>query len=287
VAFHAILTHVESLGFNRGKGTTLPSYASLAATEPLFLQDFYRYLTARRGGTIERETDRYPSYFGNGWVTPLHLGVLSSLQPDPTSPGYFDRFRRWHEQPRGPALQVGPWFGLNRDFDDFLAYLAAPFFALLAALMADVPGAARYLADQLGSVLAEVRADRLAVRGHISSWMLHTYSADPSAEPAFEELRGRVNAEGGLAERFVRQPYGGVPFAHLDPGTEAAFHARRVAVPSFNEFCTRFRTDIEPAARRADAARMAMRLLCSDETLVTFGEELLPLLHALPPDRSE
>lgn len=282
---HEILAHVETLGFNRGMGTTLPSYAALGAEDPSFVQDFQRYLLARRSGAVGREADRYPSYFGDSWATPLHFGILSSRQPEPSSPAYFDLFRRWHEEPGGPYLRVGPWFGLNMDFDDFLAYYSAPFFALLAVLMADVPGATRYLADQLAGVLREVHTDRLAVRSHISSWMLHLYSTDPDAEPGFEELRGRVNAEGGLAEQFLRQPYGGVPFAHLDPETEAAFHVRRVPVPTLAEFRTRFENHVEPAMRRTGVVHLAMRLLCWDEMMNTLGEELLPLLHALPATR--
>lgn len=284
---HSVLAHTESLGFNGGRGTTLPSYATLGATAPDFLEDFRRYLVARRTGNAKREMDRYPSYFGENWATPLHLGILSSLQPDPSSPNYFDAFRRWHEEPGGPFLRVGPWFGLNMDFDDFLAYYSAPFFALLAALMADVTGAARYLAGQLGTVLGEVRADRVAVRSHIASWALHLYASDAHARCEFEALRERVNADGGLAGRFLWQPYGGVPFAHLDPVTDAAFGADRVPVPSFEEFRSGLHAPVDAVTRRRTAARLALRLLCTDETMIALGEELLPLLHGASDRQSE
>jgi hypothetical protein len=285
--YHSVLVRTESLGFNSGRGTTLPSYAVLGAAAPEFLSDFQRYLVARRTGNAKREVDRYPSYFGENWVTPLHLGVLSSLQPAPSSPQYFDAFRRWHEEPGGPALRIGPWFGLNMDFDDFLAYYSAPFFALLAALMADVAGAVRYFAGQLGTVFGEVRADRLAVRSHIASWVLHLYAVDAHAQCEFEVFRERVNADGGLAGRFLWQPYGGVPFAHLDPVTDAAFSTDRVAVPSFEEFRSRLRAPIDAATRRQTAARLALRLLCTDETMIALGEELLPLLHGTSDGHQE
>lgn len=284
---HSALAHAELLGFNSGNGTTLPSYASLAAEDPAFLEDFRRHLLARRAGTVKRETDRYPSYIGENWVTPMHLGILSSLQPEPSSPMYFDAFRRWHEEPGGPFLRVGPWFGLDMDFDHFLAYYSAPFFALLAALMADVAGAVRYLAGQLGSVLEEVRGDRVAVRSHIASWVLHLYAAEAHAGSEFEALRERVNADGGLASRFLWQPYGGVPFAHLDPVTDAAFLADRVAVPSFEEFRRRLHAPVDAEMRRRTAGRLAVRLLCTDETMITIGEELLPLLHGVSDSHHE
>lgn len=284
---HSALAHAESLGFNSGRGTTLPSYALLGAEDPAFLDDFQRHLVARRTGAAKREVDRYPSYFGEAWVTPLHLGILSSLQTEPSSPTYFDLFRRWHEEPVGPVLRVGPWFGLNMDFDDFLAYYSAPFFALIATLMADVVGAIRYFAGQISTVHGEVRADRVAVRGHIASWILHLYAADAHAECDYEALRERVNADGGLANRFLGQPYGGVPFAHLDPETDAAFSTDRVTVPSFAEFRSRFHYPIEPGIRRRTTARLALRLLCTDETMITLGEELLPLLHGASVGQKE
>lgn len=284
---HTVLAHAESLGFNKARGTTLPSYAALGSEDSSFCQDFYRYLTARRRGDMKRETDRYPSYFGNTWTSPLHLGILSSLQPEPSSPAYFDLFRRWHEEPGVPALRVGSSFGLNAEFDDFLAYFSAPFFALLAALMADVSGSAGYMADQLSQVFAEVQPDLIAVRSHIALWMLHLFSTDPAAISAFEDLRVSVNSEGGIAEGFLAQPYCGVPFAHLDPETDKAFHISRVPVPTFSEFRNRFRSTVDPDGRRLQAVRLAMQLLSSDETMASLGSELVPLLHAQSSGREE
>lgn len=277
---HAILTEAELLGFNKATGMTLPAYAALGSEDSAFCQDFYRYLTARRQGKLPPETDRYSEYFGSRWCPPLHFGILSCLQPDSTRTEFFDSFRRWHDEPGVPALRVGSSFGLNIDFDDFLAYYSAPFFALVAALMKDVTGSASYFSTRLAEVLAEVRSDLVAVRSHISSWMLHILSSDSTAVSDFEDLRSRVNSQGGIAERFLDQPYGGVPFAHLDPETDTAFRQNRVQVPPFAAFQNRFRNNLDAGERRDRAAQLAMMLLVSDETMINLGDYLLPLLHA-------
>ncbi len=280
---HLLLSHAERLGFNSGRGVTLPAYAQLGSEDPSFHTDFYRHLTAQRSGKRRPETDQYPSYFGQEWATPLHLGILSSLQPDPTLPVYFERYRRWHEEPQGPALLIGPCFGLNIDFDDFLAHDAAPFLTLLAILMADVPGATRYLSEQLGTVLGEIRPDRRAVRYHIASWMMHMYAADEQAESFFEGLRDRLNSEGGIQERFLHHPLGGSSSLISDPEIELILASPRVDVPPFSDFRLTFLSAVSREQRRTNAVCLAMRLLSSDETRLTWQEEMLPLLHAGQP----
>ncbi len=282
---HNLLAHVEELGFNRRRGITLPAYASLAADAPEFSQDFFRYLTGRMAGKIAREDDRYETYFGEYWTSPLHYAILSCMQADPAMPVYFDRYRRWHEEPGVPALLIGPMFGLNMEHDHFLAYFAAPFSALLGLLMKDVTGAVAYLAQQLESVLNEIRLDMVPVWSHLSSWVLHLCASESGGEELFERVRRLVNDRGGIARRFLFQPYGGVPFAHQNAEMAEAFLLDRVEVPEVGEFrlgCAT--TALEPTERRKQAVRLGMRGLADPDLTTYWDHEIIRLLHS-DPDR--
>jgi hypothetical protein len=277
---HGLLAHAEKLGFNRRLGTTLPSYAALCADDASFSEDFARYLTSRRSGSIPGEIDLYGTKFGD-WCTPLHLGILSSLQADPSNPEFFERYRRWHENPPGPCLRIGPMFGLKMDFDFFLAHDSGPFMGLVALLMRGVPGATRYVAQELSKVLREIRPDVVAVWSHLASWCLHLYLTDPEAEDEFGDIRNLANRRGGIAERYLYQPYGGFPFAGMCEEVDRAFAANRVAVPDMAEFLARcFSHPLGLAEMRSRAVKLAARSLIDETVVEDWADEIIELLHS-------
>ena len=101
------------------------------------------------------------------------------------------------QNPDDPAAQtmIGPHFGLSRDYDQTIIFVAPYLLALLAALTAAVPGAAAWTADVLATLVdidgVDVPAPPSQRHGYCTSRRRYGF---PSRKLAAEH----INAAGGL-----------------------------------------------------------------------------------------
>ncbi len=110
-----------------------------------------------------------------------------------------DRFRSWQESDGAGLPQLGPHFGLNRDYDEFLIGGAPVLCATAGALMPS-------LALELLELMASLRTGLADWAGAPNAiWALHLTSA-AADDDAFEAARGHLNYMGGVSESMMLLP---------------------------------------------------------------------------------
>jgi hypothetical protein len=119
---------------------------------------------------------QYETWWGYYWSTPIHLGVLAALDPS-LGTGCFSALRSWQDDPGfGPPKQIGPYFGLRAEFDDFIVQDAPYLWAVLASVLRHVNGAPRWIAEQLAMTL-DKNSLRPGALAPSVAWLLHIASA--------------------------------------------------------------------------------------------------------------
>jgi hypothetical protein len=203
-----ILLHIEELGFESGQGTFLPCYASLSSEFPEFQNHFLRYLQIRETSRKLAEVrDGYPTYFGQEWAYPIHLGLLTTLETTERKVKYLERLQQWQEH-SWYFPQIGTRLGMFLEHDRFAFNLAGPFWALIAALMRDLPDAVLYIAQQCKALILEMESLPPDISVFTALWMLHITASTELAEKEFEFARNYINDRGGIPADRIYEPLG-------------------------------------------------------------------------------
>src|SRR5207248_1643101 len=75
------------------------------------------------------ETDlEYDTWLGLQWAVPLHLGLL--FLNNPPDRGALVEHMRWWQDKSSYSSQIGPHFGLSRDYDIFVLGASGAYWAL-------------------------------------------------------------------------------------------------------------------------------------------------------------
>jgi hypothetical protein len=270
----AILNHAEKLGFN---ANFLGEYAKAGAADAELKERFFRMLLA-----IECEPGRdipyeYDSYIGRTWDAPIHIGLLAMRFPE--SQDWLARLRHWQER-TSYFTMIGPHLGLSRDYDDFVLGSAPVLWALTAALMRRVNGAAAYIEQQMVGVLESLTKARAAVSFFTGIWTIHiAVAANDGA--TYERVRKYINDRGGISQDLLYEPPNGVSVVDRDDEWEAAVIDDRGPVPDIATFRRHLpsrygRTDDPERALVA----LAFGLLTDDRQVYEWGPSVALLLHA-------
>lgn len=180
----------------------------------------------------------YSSYIGSHWRVPVHLALLAHCQPSAGSTalqGIID----WQET-SSYMTQIGPHFGLSHDYDHFILGFAPTLWALIAALMLDVPGACAYIAKQNHSVLHALSGAELFYSALTALWLLHLAAVGNIPE-SFELARNHINDRGGINSKLLHYPPG---YFNLEEPSKTPWvyelEDNAGDVPSFEDFRTTF-----------------------------------------------
>jgi hypothetical protein len=210
------------------------------------LEAFAHWLVAQEnaGDLSARDVGGYDTYFGGGvWERPIHLGLISALRPE-LSDDSVRKYRLW--QSADSMKQIGPYFGLSHDYDEFLVGASPILCTLLVSLMPE-------LADEMLETMADIRlqlADWAALPNAI--WALHIAAAF-QMEGHFETARQLVNRCGGANPELTVIPFGFLD-ADNDSGWLSELQSNKSIVPEMASFqneidraATRFECESSPA----------------------------------------
>ena len=268
----AILDHAAELGLH---GAYLSDLAELAGVrsdaETLFLRHLRQRLVERRWPRIDTG---YPTWLGQSWSHPIHLGLLNAARIV-SGEQVLEQLRSWQEHSYFMS-QIGPHFGLSRDYDLFILGFSGTLFGLVAALMIDHLAAVAYIAQQLGHISgALASANRLAWL-HSTVWGLHIAAATHNEE-LFDAFRAFANERGGVPACLLYSPP-----THVSLDDDQDWHELAAStakpVPMLRDFLRGRLKHLGPSNDDVSAIRLALAALVTDAPPIVDGDGVLRVL---------
>jgi len=241
------------------------TYARLALRDPRFRGRLAAVLAPELDGE-PAPADYGSSYWGATWSAPLHLGLLAALDPE-RGESCLAALRRWqaNEGDPGRMLMIAPYPGLSRDYDSFVFFLAPYLWALLAALMARVSGAAQWICSQL-RLIVEGRAP-FVLTAPAAAWLLHLAEIF-SCENEWHVAEDLVNEAGGLpGELKFRPPFGGPHFDDVESEWEAWEEALAAHPLPVDRAHFRHQMTFRPGAPLTSPVEIALQLLVYNDSI--------------------
>lgn len=241
-----------------------PSMSISALRGEQDLRAFVDWLADEGGlaGLNQAADATYQTYLGWGSAHPLHLGIVAAERP--ASAGEMaDRFRFWQVASEVGIPRLGPNFGLNRDFDEFLIGGAPVLCATMGALIPE-------LASELLELMQSLRAGLADWAGAPNAiWALHLAAA-VADDSAFKAARHHLNAMGGVNESMTLLPQPLYDMSGDETWPEELAENRKL-VPIRSVFSERVLASIPPGIEPS-AVKAALQFLA--ENRYTAGPPL-------------
>jgi hypothetical protein len=206
IDLNLVIIHLESLEFEKEKGTLLPSYALLTQKYARIKPHFIRLLKTK----IEKpeglfKGEAYETYLGNEWAIPVHLGILSAFAKDNLENKYFEDFKNWQEK-SSYLKQIGPSYGLSRDYDLFILGMSGAVFGLIATLFYNVDKAREYIAGELFNIIEKSDGFNPNVNIFNALWLLHIAPNSERGKEYYGFAKDFINSNGGIPENIYNAP---------------------------------------------------------------------------------
>lgn len=149
---------IESLNFLKSIPDLLPTYGELYLINKNFFRNYYRYLLKEINNEVKGyKIAKYETYFGFQWSYPIHKGILaycsSNISDKMTQ---FNDFCKWQEN-SSHLNMIGPHFGLNYDYDQFLIWIAGGLLCLLSILFKKISNSTDYFCQIIKSIIVKTR----------------------------------------------------------------------------------------------------------------------------------
>jgi hypothetical protein len=248
-----ILEHLEHLRFETRYAQT---YALLAGQVSECKERFFEFLLNAEMSHIRSGCDYSLSYLGNAWSRPIHLALLAHQDPDRAG-DWFQKLKHWQEEGSFMSM-IGPYWGLSRDYDEFIARLSPFLWSLLAALMKSLPSAQSYFCDRIIEILRTVGADHISVFHAV--WLLHIASSCGSKKD-YDFARNWIDERGGVGRSALLNP----PALLTEDNEHAWMKAGRIKnVPREPEFRQLIKLTLGDGQNVANPEDVGINVLVSD-----------------------
>lgn len=230
-----VILHIEQLEFEKEQGTKLPSYALLSQKYNIIKPHFIRSLKQKLKnpkGLFEME--EYGTYLGSEWEVPIHLGLLSAFANDNLEKKYFEDFKNWQDKSYH-LKQIGPSYGLSRDYDLFILGMSGAVLGLTATLFFKVDEAREYIAGELFNIIKN--SDRFNPSANVFNalWLLHIAPYSESGKEYYEFGKDLINSNGGIPESIYNSPE--TNFSGFLEGDEnLEDYGSKISIPNWTEF---------------------------------------------------
>jgi hypothetical protein len=240
--------------------------------EPLLKEQLIKIHTTPYPATMY---PRYETYFGATWSLAVHIGLLQYWTHDVTEK-WLTALKKWQEN-GWYITQIGPHFGLSRDYDEFIFTLAAPFLGLLAGLMRSEPRSGRYIADQCAAIFDSLEKHPSPASRFWSLWILHISSAF-SLGDHFERCRAHINQHfGGVPDSSLYSPPG---FICLDEDGDNDDATPLITIPEMRAFQSELRARINASRITAtDGLALALGTLLDEDCAQEWAWPIVRLLN--------
>ncbi|MGW3788931.1 hypothetical protein ACWD5Z_30425 [Micromonospora chokoriensis] len=147
-----VLRRVERLGFH---ADFLGSYARAAADELDIRPEYLRRLRVTHDVGARLAGEGYGTYLGDIFPNMLDVAVLVAADLIPESQAV-SAFEAWQTR-SGDMRTVGPYFGLSRDYDQYVIGISPFIYGVAGLLLLNKPAAYLWLVNDMRTILSDAR----------------------------------------------------------------------------------------------------------------------------------
>jgi hypothetical protein len=276
-----MMNHAEILRFHCGY---LHAYATLALSESAFINTFVEALILRESQPSDlRQPSGYKTYLGQRLGRLIHISILSRAFPEKKAT-LFKELRNWQE---GASMMpmISPNFGLNREYDEFLACLASGLTGVVCGIFGDHLEARVYLAGIIQTLLQEMQRAGETISFYNATWLLHISATLPDTK-FFNFARDFINSKGGISPDCLLNPPFSIPADSDHDPEDFPWNYRllkkRALVPEISEFRSRQRAKHSARVKKEDAILLGIELLIRQEDFDSLALQALCLLACRP-----
>jgi hypothetical protein len=266
-----VLHHAWTLGL---RGAYLRDCAMKAASTGLsdHAQAYISLVQRHRADSASSPDTGYASYLGHRFEEPIHSAMLAGRGTIDDRQAA-EEILRWQGS-ESAMRQLGPYFGLARDYDELIRTLAGPVWALIVGIARRSPGVVNYAAEQLGWLVHEIRRARDRIPVFTAAWGLHV-AASAKREDLFQTCSDVIAGYGGLRREALFMLPGFLDYETENAWPELSVGSSEV-LPSMAELSA-LRAAIHQE-RHPSATTTAMRALTEEGYPGEWGADLLALV---------
>lgn len=217
----------------------------------------------------------YPSYMGERWYFPVHIGILHKILVTETQP-WREKLINW--QANGSSLpQIGPHLCQWPEYEHFMFGPAPLLWAVVAALMRSDNVVTEFILRQCQIVMDAIEPSQYSF--YWALWILHM-SASLESLNCYEHARSHINSQGGINSHVLYSPP-----SSIDIETESCewfekFDESRQPVPEMESFKENNKVPMEDCDQSYDPFRIATRLLLEENFIFGWSQPVANMLSA-------
>ncbi|MEX1268737.1 MAG: hypothetical protein WEA56_07015 [Balneolaceae bacterium] len=175
--------------------------------------------------------------------------------------------------------QLGPFFGLSRDYDIFILGSSPQFIALLGSLSKEYNDAMNYLISIQKDIFDKVKeAFNYPISLFHALWLLHMANAVKNSV-LYDELKSFINKNGGIPKKFISIPPNYIALNDEDTEWEIELNGETVHVPDQIELTKMVKHRISSADNTYSAFGLAMRVLTDNSVNGYWSKHIISALY--------
>jgi hypothetical protein len=287
----AVMRYVDDAGFAGVRGLPV---ATLALRDSEFRSTLIRHLMDTWGDVLEGDRPppnrylgahdhryaTYGSYMAEAACEGLELGLIACLSPR-HGEAAFRALQGW-QRANHIGDSPGPFSGAGVQWTAYAINHLGYYWALVAALFAQVPSAQPWCANQPLKLLHALRSAPSIERALLALWVMHALPDEARYAGTYETAVQAVRDVGGLAGTWIARPNPTGPdpeSAEEEEWTAVAPHDASALTPASNELRLLVRNC---GADPGDPVDLALRALVEDPAMrPADGAELAAFLASL------
>ncbi|GIP35967.1 hypothetical protein [Paenibacillus sp. J2TS4] len=257
-----ILFHLEGL-YKHKWSEILPVYAHLAQYIPLMNSEFIRFLDRKITENFV-DNDFYEDYIAYHFSYGIHMAILTCIKGNNQ---YLSRLKWWQED-SSYMEKIGPYFGLSREYDDFIACYSGAYFGMLAVLLKEQPDGVKYILEQSIKILGKMTMYPDNIIFYNALWALHISATSDTCETEYNYIREYINQRGALNEYWIIEPPSALGEAYDEYKNHYnVFSCKFKYIPDRETFIREYvRSDISDIKNyKQDAVSLAIKMLSNPE----------------------
>ncbi|MCB9355890.1 MAG: hypothetical protein H6575_15095 [Lewinellaceae bacterium] len=195
---------VINLEFEKNNGGILNDLVKLGAKYEDLIPIVSDYIMKIQSDPIINQYRiNYNTYIGSHWYYPIHLGIIYCS----TDELYWklkseEQLRYWQEKYTYLKM-IGPYFGRNRDYDDFLIWGAGGLLGVVAALFKDNSKMRNYLGSILRNII-DSTGEEYKIPNLI--WLFHICPKDETGKALKRYLLNSFKKFNGFKLKSFKEP---------------------------------------------------------------------------------
>ncbi|PYE48782.1 hypothetical protein HUB98_16775 [Paenibacillus barcinonensis] len=205
-----VLVHIENL-YKQSWNEIFPIYADLAQQLPSMHNEFTRFLDKKMNNGFNCN-DNYEDYIAYHFSNGIYLAVLFCVKRDNA---YLFMFKDWQENSSYMEM-IGPYFGLSRDYDEFIEDCSGAYLGMLAVLFKHQSDGVKYILKQSIKILERMKGHPDKIVFYNAIWALHIAATCDICEQEYNYIRDFINQRGKVNKHWIEEPLSALDNTTMD-----------------------------------------------------------------------